>query len=134
MGLVGGILRNRENEVLFVDLRTWNQNVYEKSYVMFTTEQIEAVKKIYNGFQADYRAEKYEKPELYRAVKLDEIKKKKYSLVPSQYIEFIDRDLEIDHEAEMKRIQADLKELMQREKKSQTQLTNAFKNLGYGID
>jgi type I restriction enzyme M protein len=130
----GRQLRNRENEVLFVDLRTWNQNVYEKSYVMFTTEQIEAVKKIYNGFQADYRAEKYEKPELYRAVKLDEIKKKKYSLVPSQYIEFIDRDLEIDHEAEMKRIQADLKELMQREKKSQTQLTNAFKNLGYGID
>lgn len=130
----GRKLRNRENEVLFVDLRTWNQNVYEKSYVLFTPEQITEAKNILNGFQAIDRPEKYEQPELYRVVKLDEIRKNKYSLVPSQYIEFIDRDLEIDHEAEMKRIQADLKELMQREKKSQTQLANAFKNLGYGID
>jgi len=38
--------------------------------------------------------------------------------------------LEIDHEAEMQRIQADLKELMKREKLSQTQLLNAFINLG----
>lgn len=130
----GRQLRSRENEILFVDLRTWNQNVYEKSYVLFTPEQIAAVKKIYNGFQAAERPETYEQPELYRAVKLDEIKKKKYTLVPSQYIEFIDHDLEIDHEAEMTRIQTDLKELMKREKLSQTQLANAFKNLGYGID
>ena len=130
----GRQLRNRENEILFVDLRTWNQNVYEKSYVMFSPEQIADVKRIYNGFQAADRSEKYEQPELYRAVKSEEIKKKKYSLVPSQYIEFIDHDLEIDHEAEMKRIQTDLKELMKREKLSQTQLTTAFKNLGYGID
>ena len=92
------------------------------------------MKKIYNDFQAVDRPEKYEQPELYRAVKIDEIKKKKYSLVPSQYIEFIDHDLEIDHEAEMQRIQADLKELIKREKLSQTQLLNAFINLGYGID
>ena len=25
-------LRNREGEILFVDLRTWNQNIYEKKY------------------------------------------------------------------------------------------------------
>jgi len=115
----GRKLRNRENEILFVDLRTWNQNVYEKSYVLFTPEQITKVKNILNGFQAVDRPEKYEQPELYRAVKLDEIRKNKYSLVPSQYIQFIDHDLEIDHEAEMKRIQADLKEL--------TELTDAKK-------
>lgn len=130
----GRQLRSREHEILFVDLRTWNQNIYEKSYVFFTHEQILAVKKIYNDFQAVDRPEIYEQPELYRAVKIDEIKRKKYSLVPSQYIEFIDHDLEIDHETEMQRIQADLKELMKREKLSQTQLLNAFKNLGYGID
>lgn len=130
----GRQLRDRQNEVLFVDLRTWNQNVYEKSYVMFSPEQIADIKSIYNGFQAADRNRKYEQPELYRAVKLDEIKKKNYSLVPSQYIEFIDHDLEIDHEAEMVRIQTDLKELMKREKRSQIQLANAFKNLGYAID
>ena len=130
----GRQLRNREHEILFVDLRTWNQNIYEKSYVFFTHEQIEAIKKIYNDFQSVDRPEMYGQPELYRAVKLDEIKMKKYSLVPSLYIEFIDHDLEIDHEAEMKRIQADLKELIKREKLSQNQMLNAFKNLGYGID
>ena len=130
----GRQIRSREHEILFVDLRTWNQNIYEKSYVFFTHDQILAVKKIYNDFQAVDRPEKYEQPELYRAVKIDEIKKKKYSLVPSQYIEFIDHDLEIDHEAEMQRIQADLKELIKREKLSQTQLLNAFINLGYGIE
>lgn len=130
----GRKLRNRQNEILFVDLRTWNQNIYEKSYVLFTPEQIAEVKKIYNGFQAADRLEKYEKPELYRTVKIDEIESKGYSLVPSQYIEFIDRDLQIDHDAEMKRIQSDLSDLMKREKQSQSQLLNAFKNLGYAID
>jgi type I restriction enzyme M protein len=130
----GRQLRDRQKEVLFVDLRTWSQNVYEKSFVMFSPEQIADIKHIYNGFQAAERAEKYEQPELYRAVKLDEIITKNFSLVPSQYIEFVDHDLEIDHEAEMIRIQADLKELIKREKLSQTQLSNAFKNLGYAID
>lgn len=130
----GRKLRNREKEILFVDLRTWSQNVYEKSYVMFDHEQILAIKKIYDDFQSIDCPAKYEVSELYRAVKFDEIKSKKYSLVPSQYIEFIDRDLEIDHKSEMARIQADLKTLMVREKQSQSQLTKAFKNLGYGIE
>lgn len=42
----GRQLRNRENEVLFVDLRTWNQNIYEKKYVQFSEEQIADVCKI----------------------------------------------------------------------------------------
>ena len=130
----GRKLRNRENEILFIDQRTWNENVYEKSYVLFTPDQIAEVKSIYNGFQAVDRPEKYEQPELYHAVKLEEIRKKKYSLVPSQYIEFIDHDLEIDHKVEMKRIQTDLAALLHRERDSQSQLVKAFKNLGYGID
>jgi type I restriction enzyme M protein len=126
--------RNRTGEILFVDLRTWNSNIYEKSFVQFSPEQITAVKKIYSNFQSVDCPEIYEQAELYRKVKLDEIREKDYSLVPSQYIEFIDHDLEIDHEQEMLRIQKDLKELMQREKQSQSQLANAFKNLGYGIE
>lgn len=79
----GRQLRSREHEILFVDLRTWNQNIYEKSYVYFTHEQILAVKKIYNDFQAVDRPEKYGQPELYRAVKLDEIKKKNTRSCPA---------------------------------------------------
>jgi type I restriction enzyme M protein len=44
-------LRDRRNEVLFIDLRTWNKNVYEKSYVTFDDAQIAAVKKIYNDWR-----------------------------------------------------------------------------------
>lgn len=47
--LNGRKLRNREEEVLFVDLRQWNQNTYEKSFVMFDEKQINDVKQIYNN-------------------------------------------------------------------------------------
>jgi type I restriction enzyme M protein len=53
--------------------------------------------------------------------------------VPSKYIEFIDRDSEIDFDTEMKRIQKDFKTLLKDEKQSQEQLINAFKTLGYEL-
>ena len=49
--LNGRELRNREDEVLFIDLRRWNENIYEKKYVQFSDEQIAAVKKIYTDWQ-----------------------------------------------------------------------------------
>lgn len=55
------------------------------------------------------------------------------SLVPSKYIEFIDRDSGIDFDTEMKRIQKDFTTLLQKEKESQNQLINAFKVLGYEL-
>ena len=57
---------------------------------------------------------------------LDEIAKKDYSLAPSKYIEFIDHDLEIDYEKEMARIQAEMKDILKQEKKSQKMLEEAF--------
>ena len=54
--------------------------------------------------------------------------------MPSKYIEFIDHDLEIDFQTEMRRIQAEMKAVMQQEKESQTMLVEAFRGIGYGID
>ena len=48
--------------------------------------------------------------------------------------EFIDHDLEIDFQTEMRRIQAEMKAVMQQEKESQTMLVEAFRGIGYGID
>ena len=45
--LNGRQLRDRQEEVLFIDLRQWNENIYEKKYVQFDDMQIAAVKKIY---------------------------------------------------------------------------------------
>ncbi|MBB4825015.1 type I restriction enzyme M protein [Sporosarcina luteola] len=133
--LNGRKLRDREEEILFVDLRRWNQNIYEKSYVMFDEQQILDIKKIYNSWQSINFEDEYSNiPELCRSVHKNEIREKGYSLVPSKYIEFIDRDLEIDFEAEMAKIQSDMQRILNEEKESQTMLQDAFRGIGYGID
>mgnify|MGYP006969078041 CR=1 FL=1 len=43
-------------------------------------------------------------------------------------------DLDIDYEKEMARIQAEMKEVLEQEKKSQQMLEDAFRGIGYGID
>jgi type I restriction enzyme M protein len=126
-------IRDRQNEFLFIDLRTWNTNVYEKSYIMFDEKQIAAVKKIYTDWQNPEKRKYKNVPELCRAVKIPEIRKNNYSLAPSKYIEFIDHDLEIDYKKEMRRIQAEIKLLLEEEKKSQKMLEKAFEGIGYGV-
>jgi type I restriction enzyme M protein len=130
--LNGRQLRDRQGEVLFVDLRRWNENIYEKKYVQFSDEQISDIKKIYTSWQT---GESYsDVPELCRSATKDEIKAKQYSLAPSKYIEFIDHDLEIDYATEMTRIQGEMREVLQAEKESQAMLEAAFKGIGYSIE
>ena len=128
----GRKLRNREHEVLFVDLRTWNQNIYEKKFVKFTSEQIAAVQKIFFDWQGDTGKSKYAKPELYYSAKLKEIAEKGYSLVPSRYIEFVDRDTELDYKTALKEIGGKACELMKRQAENSANLSKAMKALGYG--
>lgn len=134
----GRTLRNRENEILFMDLRTWTENSVKgesKKKVRLVTEQIEKAADIYHIWQSKGTdGTKYEVPELYRSVAIAEIETKGWTLTPSKYIEFIDHDLEIDYEKEMTRVQADMKEIMRAEKKSQQMLEDAFRGIGYGID
>lgn len=134
----GRTLRNRENEMLFMDLRTWTENPVKgenKKKVRLTTEQIEKAADIYHTWQSEGTdGTKYEAPELYRSVGISEIEEKNWALTPSKYIEFIDHDLEIDYEKEMARIQAEMKKIMKAEKKSQQMLEDAFRGIGYGID
>ena len=134
----GRMLRNREHEILFMDLRTWTENPVKnenKKKVMLTTEQIERATSIYHAWQAEGTdGMKYEVPELYRSVGIKEIEKQGWSLVPSKYIEFIDHDLQIDFPAEMKRIQAEMREVLAQEKASQKMLKEAFGGIGYGIE
>ena len=94
----GRQLRNRENEVLFVDLRTWNQNnstiktdKSKKTFVVFNEEQIKAICDIYHGWQTYTEMEPYDKPELYHAASIDEIEANGWSLTTSRYIQFNDK-------------------------------------------
>nr|WP_300838540.1 N-6 DNA methylase [uncultured Acetatifactor sp.] len=134
----GRSLRNRHHEILFMDLRTWTENPVKgenKKKVRLTTEQIEKAAGIYHTWQSKGTdGTKYEVPELYRSVGIAEIESKGWTLAPSKYIAFIDHDLDIDYEKEMARIQAEMKEIMKQEKKSQQMLEDAFRGIGYGID
>lgn len=94
----GRQVRNRENEVLFVDLRTWNQNnstiktdKSKKTFVVFNEEQIKAICDIYYGWQTYTEMEPYDKPELYHAASIDEIEANGWSLTTSRYIQFNDK-------------------------------------------
>ena len=133
----GRNLRNREKEILFVDLRTWSQNIYEKKYVKLTEEQIADVCKIYFDWQTLDTAgtpAKYEVPELYRSVGFEEIKSKNFSLVPSRYIEFVDRDTELDYETALSTAGEKVRELLTSQSENNKKLVDAFKVLGYDAE
>ena len=143
--------RNREHEILFMDLRTWTDNPVKnenkKKVLLSSNEskdtddikinvlgQIEKVTEIYHKWQStEVDGSNYEVPELYRSVKIDEIKEKGWTLTPSKYIEFIDHDLNIDFDKEMKRIQSEMSEIISKEDKSQKMLKEAFEGIGYGV-
>jgi type I restriction enzyme M protein len=125
--------RDREKEILFMDLRRWGQE-FEKQFIELTEADIAKVAENYHNWQqADYKKTYKNVPEYCYSASFEEIQANDFSLVPSKYIEFIDRDSEIDFDTEMKRIQKEFKNLLEEERKSQEQLINAFKTLGYEL-
>ena len=133
----GRKLRNREHEILFMDMRTWSENPVKnesKKKVRLIADQIERAASIYHAWQNEgIDGTHYAEPELYRSVGIAEIEQNGWSLVPSKYIEFIDHDLEIDFSSEMKRIQQEVRDVLALEKQSQEMLVKAFKGIGYAI-
>lgn len=125
--------RDREKEILFVDLRRWGSE-YEKKFIELTQNDIEKVaENFHNWQQTDFKTTYKNVPEYCYSASYDELVANNYALVPSKYIEFIDRDSGIDFDSEMKRIQSDFKTLLNDEVDSQNQLKKAFKVLGYEI-
>lgn len=134
----GRMLRNRENEILFMDLRQWTENPVkneQKKKVLLTTEQIQKAANIYHTWQSEKADEKnYAEPELYRSVEIDEIKANNFSLVPSRYIEFVDRDQNIDYEKIMNETSCKVAALLKEENANAEALTKAFTALGYKVE
>ena len=71
---------------------------------------------------------------MYYAAKKEEIAANRYSLVPSRYIEFVDRDTELDYQTALATAGAKVRELVERQQENQKNLLEAFKVLGYGKD
>lgn len=125
--------RDRQNEILFMDLRRWGTE-YEKKYIQLSEEDIEKVAANYHNWQRVGHDKTYKNiPEFCYSASIQEIENNGYSLIPSKYIEFVDRDSNIDFDKEMKRIQNEFQTLLAQEVESQNELINAFKRLGYEI-
>ena len=80
-----------------MDLRTWTENPVKgenKKKILLDEKQIQKAADIYHTWQIEGTdGTKYDVPELYRSVGIDEIEKQGWSLVPSKYIEFIEEQI-----------------------------------------
>lgn len=125
--------RNRENEVLFVDLRQWGEP-FEKKYIQFSEEHIRSIAANFHNWQREGWEQSYENVAEYcYSATLEEIASKNYSLVPSKYIEFVNRDEQVDFDQKMRGLQSELSALLKEETESRQELLDVFKNLGYEI-
>ena len=126
--------RNRENEVLFIDLRQWGEP-FEKKFVQLPPDQIQKIAENFHNWQREgYETTYHNEPEYCYSATIGEIEAKGWSLVPSKYIEFRDRDEHIDFDTKMKQLQAEMRELLQQEEKSSKELKALFEEFGYAID
>lgn len=125
--------RDRQKEILFMDLRQMG-SPYEKKYIELTEEDRAKVTGIYHAWQQEGFEDTYQDvPEFCYSASLEEVAEKGYTLVPSRYIEFVNRDENIDFDTKMKTLQSELAELLVAEEKSKADLLSVFKELGYEI-
>lgn len=68
---------------------------------------------------------------MYSSVGFDELKENNFSLVPCRYIEFVDRDADIDYNVVLTDTANAVSDLLKRQKKNDKTLRNALKQLGY---
>jgi type I restriction enzyme M protein len=124
--------RNRENEVLFMDLRQWGEP-FEKKFTQFNEQHIKDIAKTFHSFQSQDGNYKDVAEYCYSAT-IKEIEKKDFSLVPSKYIKFVNRDENIDFDEKMKSLQTEFSKLFKEEKESKKELLKVFNELGYKIE
>ncbi|WP_031444002.1 class I SAM-dependent DNA methyltransferase [Arenibacter algicola] len=128
-------LRNREKEILFMDLRQWTDNPIkgeQKKKIELKADQIKRAAEIYFNWQSEGTdGTNYTEPEQYRSVGLKEFEEKNYSLVPSRYIEFVDSDSKINYNEVLTETASTVSDLLKRQEKNDKTLRNALKQLGY---
>mgnify|MGYP003664848365 FL=1 len=132
IGDVSRNYRNRRDEILFMDLRQIGIP-FEKKYIQFSHEQIDRITLTYHNWQQ--KSKGYEDvPEYCYSANLDEVIKKDYSLVPSKYIEFVNRDENIAFDEKMETLKEDFTGLLKEEQQSKQDLLEVFKELGFEIE
>lgn len=122
--------RDRENEILFMDLRQMGEP-FEKKYTQFSDKDIKKIASTYHQWQTNVIDNI---PEFCYSATIEEVAKKDFSLVPSKYIEFINRDENIDFDEKMKILQNEFADLLKAEAQSRNDLLEVFNKLGYKLE
>jgi type I restriction enzyme M protein len=131
--------RNRDHEILFMDLRQMGEP-FEKKYAQFTEADIQKTAQTYHAWQQSADTERsrsaaYQNvPEFCYSASFDEVKEKDFSLVPSKYIEFVNRDENINFDEKMTALKTEFADLLRQQKQSEKELLNVFKELGYSLE
>ncbi|WP_194973821.1 type I restriction-modification system subunit M [Aquiflexum lacus] len=130
--------RDREKEILFMDLRQIGIP-FEKKYIQFSKEDLSKVTGTYHQWQTaglnEPPASSYLNiPEFCYSASIEEVVKKDFSLVPSKYIEFVNRDENIDFDEKMKILKSEFADLLKAEAASKNDFLTVFKELGYEIE
>ena len=135
------LLRDRRGEVLFMDLRSWTLPEYnnavkgmQKKKFELSADQIARAAAIYHRWQEHGTdGTRYAQPELYRSVSIAEIGNddNRFSLVPSRYIEFVDRDSNIDYDKVLREASAKVSDLLRSHTENTDRIRAAFNTLGY---
>ncbi|MDC7767279.1 class I SAM-dependent DNA methyltransferase [Priestia aryabhattai] len=125
--------RDRVNEILFMDLRELGIPL-EKKFIQFSDDEIAKISSTYHNWQqADYEKNYKNIPEFCYSATLEEVTKNDFSLLPSKYIEFVNRDETIHFDEKMQALQTELTDLLKAEESSKKDLLTVFKELGYEI-
>lgn len=129
--------RDREGEILFIDMRQMGEP-FEKKYVRFSDADISKVANTYHNWQREGHADTYvDVPEFCKSVSVNGtggVKEKGFSLVPSKYIEFVNRDETVDYDTRMRELQSELSGILREEAESRVAVLDVFKSLGYEIE
>ena len=126
--------RDREGEILFMDLRQ-KGIPFEKKYVELDKDTRDEVTRTYHNWQQEGYKQTYKDiPEFCKSVKKEEIFGKNSSLVPSNYIEFVQRDSNIDFGAEMSKLANELRGILEERASLDEQLKAVFSEYGLNIE
>lgn len=125
--------RDREKEVLFIDLRR-EGDPFEKKYVELGDALRKRVADTYHTWQQVGYEDSYQDiPEFCKSVDIEKLRDNGYSLFPSKYIEFLNKDESVDFDAQIKEIQGELTEILREENKQREKLNDFFAQYGLSI-
>ena len=125
--------RDREKEILFMDLRQMGIP-FEKKYVELDPDTRDKVTQTYHNWQQEGYEETYkDTPEFCHTAKLEDIVNKKWSLIPSNYIEFLQKDTNIDFDKEMAKLASELREILKERASLDNAISTIFAEYGQEI-